>query len=388
MNSKEPEQEAHHRDAQASPLRIDHEIPQLKHQEMIWYTTNPLNAGLPSYKQRQNFVTPNTSFFIRNHAPIPAIDVKDYRLHITGMVREPLIMSLNELQTRFKPQTITATLICAGYRRDELEAVAPIPNEVPWQADSISTAVWRGVSLQDVLQFAGVQPGAAHVAFLGLDEMTYEGRSTRFGASIPIDKALSSEVLLAYEMNGVPLPPEHGYPLRAVVPGYIGARSVKWLEMITVQAKPSSNPYQFKTYRLFPPHVQPENVEDVQGEMLGEYPMNAVICDPAHQDRLTAGFNLMCGLANGKGGRKVERVEVSYDRGVTWTQAEIVQRADWSWCFWEIGLDLFPGTYQLMVRAIDEAGHSQPEVIASVWNFKGYVNNAWHRIEVQVVDDE
>lgn len=332
-----------------------------KNTDRVEYTDIPLNAGTPLQRQRQSFLTPNALFFVRNHALIPEVDVNTYRLSIDGMVKKTLSLSLFDLQKDFASRTVTSTLICAGYRRHELEAIAPIPNEVPWQADPISTANWRGVPLQEVLEAAGLRSGAAHIAFLGMDEAQGDGNPSGFGASIPIEKALSPEVLLAYEMNGEPLPPEHGYPPRVIVPGYIGARSVKWLANITVQAEPSTNYYQSRAYKLFQPHDRPERVDWEQGRVLEELPVNSVICEPADRACLKPGLTLIRGIAIGSGGRRVEKVEVSCDQGATWKHAQIAQENDWAWCFWQVWMDLAPGTYQFMVRAFDCAGYSQPE---------------------------
>src|SRR5262249_28072208 len=161
---------------------------------------------------------------------------------------------------------------CAGHRRDELATVEPIPGEIPWGAEAIGNAVWRGVTLREVLLAAGVGPEVQHVAFLGLDAMHKGGGRVAFGGSISIEKGMSAEVLLAYEMNGQPLPPHHGFPLRVLVPGYIGARSVKWLASIVLQDAPSSNYYQAHAYKVFPSHIQAERADWTQGQMLGALP--------------------------------------------------------------------------------------------------------------------
>src|SRR2546425_8901649 len=138
------------------------------------------------------------------------------------MVQFPLDLSLDELRATFHEAQVMATLQCAGHRRKELAALRPIPGEIPWSADAMGTAIWRGVPLREVLLAAGMVPGAGHVAFLGLDTRERGDELFGFGGSIPIDKAMSAETLLAYEMNGEPLPLLHGFPLRAIVPGYIG----------------------------------------------------------------------------------------------------------------------------------------------------------------------
>lgn len=350
------------------------------------YTTIPINAGSDMAQLHRAFITPAELFFIRNHGDIPASDPDEYRLEVNGLVGQALRLSLDDLNAAFPPHTVVATLQCAGNRRRELAEFRPIDrDEIIWDVDAIGTAEWTGVRLCDVLAAAGVGEGAAHVAFAGLDMAHRVGDV--FGGSIPLDKALSPDVLLASRMNGEALPPEHGYPLRVLVPGYIGARSVKWLASISVQAEPSDNYYQARAYKLFPPDVSAETADPEQGVMLGELPINAVICEPVHQAHLHPGPNPVRGLAIGSGSSLIERVEVSCDGGSVWKQAELgEQRHPWACCLWQVSLELAPGKHCLMVRAFDSAGQCQPEEIAEVWNFKGYANNAWHRIEVQVGD--
>lgn len=350
------------------------------------HSVSPLNVGTPTGWLRGSFLTPTTLFFMRNHGAIPQIDARDYTLDIDGLVDQPLHLTLDTLRERFNSHSITATLSCAGNRRDELNSYHPIPGEVMWSADAVGTAVWRGVSLGDVLRAAGIQPEGAHVAFEGLDDVEREGKTFSFGGSIPLDKALADEVLLAYDMNGVPLPPEHGYPLRVIVPGYIGARSVKWVRRIRVQAAPSTNYFQQKAYRLFAPEVRPETADWSQGEMLGQVCLNSVITGPSPHERVRAGRVLVRGIAFSGSGQPVERVEVSGDGGSSWEIARLDPNAHrWAWRFWHVWLPLNRGPQTLMVRASDGVSTEQPRSVGAVWNFKGYLNNAWHRVPVRVV---
>jgi sulfite oxidase len=356
-----------------------------QHPGMLVRQEHPLNLGAPLELIRQAFVTPQDCFFVRNHGATPQVNVHRYRLSVTGWVQVPLALSLDELRAHFPASTMMATLQCAGHRRDELAAVGPIPGEIPWGAETIGNAVWRGVALREVLLAAGVGPEVRHVAFLGLDTIHQGSESFSFGGSIPIEKAMSAEVLLAYEMNGQPLPPRHGFPLRVLVPGYIGARSVKWLASIVLHDAPSTNYYQARAYKLFPPHIQAESTDWTQGQMLGALSLNSVIFRPCEGELLKAGPICIQGYAVAGEGQQIERVELSSDGGATWTRATFLEQPrQWTWCFWEATVPLGPGTHQLIVRARDSAACTQPEDVRRVWNWKGYLNNAWHRVNVVI----
>ena len=353
---------------------------------MIVHQEQPWNIGAPAACVRQTFLTPQERFFVRNHGVVPEVDVQRYRLSLTGMVQWPLDLSLDELRAMFPEAQVMATLQCAGHRRKELATLQPIPGEIPFGAETMSTAVWRGVPLREVLLAAGIAPGARHVALLGLDEIEQGHEPFGFGGSIPIEKAMNAQTLLAYEMNGQPLPRLHGFPLRAIVPGYIGARSVKWLTNIHVQAQPSTNYFQAHAYKLFPAHVQQaEHADWARGQMLGELPLNTVICHPQEGEILVAEPILIEGYAITGAGGHIEKVELSADEGATWTQATLLEKSSpWTWRFWEATLNLPPGTYQIAVRAWDSAGRTQPKDARQTWNFKGYLNNAWHRVKISI----
>ncbi len=357
-----------------------------KHANFIIRSQEPLNGGPPLPALAATAMTPNDLFFVRNHGSIPQIDPAVFRLEIGGMVQRPLTLALADL--RGLPRaSVAATLQCAGNRRDELSAVAPTPGELPWGAEAISSAVWEGVPLREILRAAGIDTGATHVAFTSSDDVERSGRHFGFGGSLPLAKALAPEVLLADTMNGAPLPAEHGFPLRVVAPGYIGARSVKWLQTITLQTEPSDNYFQAHAYKLFPTDITAQNVDWQGGMMLGEQSLTSVICDPATGAKLAAGPVLLRGYAYAGGDRSVERVEVSADGGTCWQQAELLGQPErWAWRLWQARIDVPPGRHTLAVRAWDSAAQTQPSEICQVWNFKGYMNNAWHRIAVEAVE--
>ncbi|HYV95184.1 MAG TPA: sulfite oxidase [Chitinophagales bacterium] len=356
-----------------------------KDPNLIVHTTHPLNAEPPLDKLRENFITPYQKFYIRNHGDIPQIDPKTFHLQVNGLVEHELELSLDKLINDFTKHTVMASLQCAGNRRTELLAVAPIPDEVLWQEGAIGNATWKGVPLKDILMAAGIKETARYVEFTGADEVFRQGENVGFGASIPIDKGMSDDVLLAYEMNGNPLTPIHGFPLRAVVPGYIGARSVKWLTRITLLSGPSKNYFQDHAYRLFPPEVNAETVDWNSGLQLSEIDVNSVITFPKNSEIISDAEFTVQGWAMSGGGKKIARVEVSINSGETWIMATITEgNQPWAWAFWEARLKLENGEHEIIVRAFDTESNTQPEHARQVWNFKGYMNNAWHRVKVQV----
>ena len=274
-------------------------------------------------------------------------------------------------------------MTCAGNRRSEHSLVKPVKG-VPWQAGAIGNATWTGVRLSEVLRRTGVKPEAKHVWFEGLDQIDRQTGVIPFGASIPITKAMTDDAstLLAYAMNGQPLTPDHGYPLRTVVPGFIGARSVKWLGKIIVSDRPSPNHYAATAYKL----VQQGTAEEwATSAPLESFVTNSVVCIPSAGAAVSPGRLAVRGyaLAAGEPGTTVARVEVSSDGGNNWQLARFDRDArPYCWRLWSADVPVTAQTETLIVRATDSQGRTQPETVA--WNLKGYQFNAWHKTSVRV----
>ncbi|MCJ2050343.1 molybdopterin-dependent oxidoreductase [Methylobacterium sp. J-070] len=349
---------------------------------LIVHGDRPYNAEPPLDRLRTAYRTPAPDFYVRSHGDLPALDRDTWRLTVDGDVGTAMELSLRGLRSRFREVTVTATMQCAGNRRADMRAVAPVSGD-PWDGGAIGTADWTGVRLGDVLREAGAGEGAdRHVAFESHDGVA----GHPYGVSIPLAKALAPETLLAYAMNGEALLPEHGFPVRAVVPGFAGVRSPKWLRRITVQDRPSDNPIQAGDYKLYPSDVTPETADPVRGHTIDAMPLNAAICEPARGASLKAGANRVRGYAIA-GDRAVVRVDVSGDGGRNWAQAALEHEPDapFAWTFWTAGLDLPPGEHELAVRAWDSAGQTQPALPDDTWNHKGYLCACWHRVRVSVV---
>ncbi len=354
--------------------------------DLIVHSEQPYNAEPKLHRLRAAMMTAQADFYVRSHGNVPHIDAAAYRLRVCGRVTAPLDLSMADLRERFPERTVIAVMQCAGNRRADMQPVRPTSGD-PWAPGAIGNAAWTGVALADVLRAAGAETDAAlHVAFEACDDIDMPGEDRfRYGASIPMRKAMSSETLLAYAMNGEDLAPEHGFPLRVVVPGFAGVRSPKWLATITVQDAPSDNHMQQRDYKLVPPDATEETVDWATGITINDMPLNAAICEPAPHATLAPGNVVLRGYAIATG-RAIVRVDVSQDGGRNWTQAVLEHQEDapWSWTFWQCSLDLTKGTHDLAVRAWDSAGQTQPARADDTWNFKGYLSAAWHRVPVTV----
>ena len=350
---------------------------------MLVHTTTPMNAEPHLANLVKSNITPVSEFYIRSHAPNPKIDPASFRLKVEGLVERELSISLSELANDYSPVSVTATLTCAGNRRYEHSKVTPVKG-VPWREGAIGNAVWSGVPLAAILKKAGVKQEAKHVWFEGLDEIEKGGGIIPFGASIPIPKAMDESekmpgALVVTGMNNKPLTPDHGFPVRTVVPGYIGARSVKWLGKIVVSDKPSTNHYVATAYKIV---ERADAMEWAEKAPIYRFVLNSAICAPAAGDKVEPGKLTVRGYAlpNGESGRTVKSVEVSADNGRSWSQARLGNTAAYCWCLWEADVAVTAQTTGLLVRATDSAGKIQPQHVD--WNKKGYLFNAWHKVPV------
>jgi sulfite oxidase len=348
---------------------------------LIVHGSTPMNAEPPLPTLVRSWMTPVENFYIRSHAPVPNIDLNSFRLTVEGLVERPLSLSLQQLKDEFDQHSVVATLTCAGNRRSEHSLIKQVKG-VPWREGAIGNARWGGVRLSDVLRKAGVTADAKHVWFDGLDKIEHNGGIIPFGGSVPIEKAFADTdnapgTLLTTTMNDAPLTGDHGAPLRTVVPGYIGARSVKWLGRIVVSDRPSPNHYVATAYKLV---EDGEPLEWSEQAPLYRMPLNSAICAPAAGADFNAGMTSVTGYAlpEGRPGATIARVEVSPDGGRSWRTAKIVSPVrENCWVLWQVDVPLQTGS-RVVVRATDSRGTTQPETVA--WNQKGYMFNAWHQV--------
>jgi DMSO/TMAO reductase YedYZ molybdopterin-dependent catalytic subunit len=337
---------------------------------LVVHPTESLNCETPPAMLRRG-VTPTAQFYRRNHFPIPLLDAAEWRLDVGGMVRRPLRLSLHEL-TQLPAESAVVTLECAGNGRALFQPPTP---GVQWGFGAAGTAEWTGPLLAEVLGRAGVQPGAVEVIFGGADRGTIEGTTlqARFERSMPVRDAMESGALLAYAMNGQPLPARHGHPLRLIVPGWYAVASVKWLTDISVVADPFRGYFQDHHYVF-------EWDDGAQREPVRLLPVRALITRPATGQRLACGSLIVRGLA-WSGAAPVARVDVSVAGG-PWQQARLsgVPSAH-GWQEWEfLAGGLKPGEIPVRARATDMAGRVQPEQPER--NRLGYGANFIHEIKV------
>jgi sulfite oxidase len=434
---------------------------------LVTHTARPRNAEPPAAELDAQFRTPNELFYVRNHMWVPqvadeepsvATDISKeassaaadaqatHTLTVELPDGETVEYTLADLQTRFRRHRVTATLQCSGNRRNDMTRHAGRTNGLQWGVGAIGNAEWEGVRLADVLADAGltvtdptsttcpttsdepdsdaVEPTTHHVQFSGMEA---------YGASIPLSTALDprADVLIAFKMNGLPLPRDHGYPLRALVPGHVAARSVKWLSRISVADEESTSQWQRRDYKSFGPNEGPKPDWD-RAAPIQEMPVASAITSvwvgkgQQPGDSHAAGVGDIAaistsvgatslsgdqqplprepislrGWAFSGGGREIRRVDVSLDDGRTWDQADLMDDCGhtgckgskhWAWKRWrytgklptlEQQEDAARACTTVVVKATDDSYNTQPAHHRDVYNVRGNLATAWHRVRV------
>ncbi len=339
-------------------------------------TEKPLNAETPIESLR-SWITDNAVFFKRNQGQFmeTPVALSDWKLTIEGLVKQNLTLSFEDIR-RMPKVEVADTLECSGNSRSLLKEKA---SGNPWTIGGVGNAIWGGIWLKDVLEKAGPKDKAKHVSFEGLDK-PLGSAGIKFIRSIPLEKAISSTIL-AYEMNGEPLPLKHGYPLRALALGWTGANCVKWLHKITVLDRPFEGFFMDKVYRVFQKGEDPKS-----GEVVKNMVVKSIIVEPLNGENLPAGVVAIRGSAYA-GEAGIKGVEVSVDDGQTWSPANLIGlQQPYAWRHWEYLWDVKKkGDYTTMARATDTKGHRQPE--NARWNVLGYGNNGIreHAIVIHII---
>jgi DMSO/TMAO reductase YedYZ molybdopterin-dependent catalytic subunit len=323
-------------------------------------------------------VTPIGLHYLLTHYDIPEVDPESWRLELGGLVERPATLSLAEVRA-LPAIEVAVTMECAGNGRAH---VAPHVVSQPWLLEAVGTARWRGTPVAPLLREAGLAAGAVEVLFTGLDRGVEGGEEQDYARSLPVADLLAGEAILAYEINGAPLPPQHGFPLRLVVPGWYGMTSVKWLARMTALGEPFDGYQQQHSYRL-------RQHEEDEGEPLSLILPRSLMIPPGMPEFLSRTRIVAPGPCRLEGRAwsgvsELERVEVSVDGGTSWADAELGDTAlgRWAWRAWSFDWDAAPGSYLLCSRARSEDGSVQP--LDPPWNVGGYANNAVQRVEVTV----
>lgn len=352
--------------------------------EFVVRQREPLNAEPLPGRLIEQFLTPQSLLYVRSHGTTPDLG-GDHAVEVRGGGLQPAAFTLSDLKARFAERRVVSVMQCAGNRRADLQMVRPT-NGDPWDVGAIGNVEWTGVSVADVLRDLGIGDRRdGYVVCTAADVDEVEGETHAYEISISLERALMNNVLIAWAIGGEPLTPEHGAPMRLVVPGYAGVRSAKWLTRIELRDEPSDAPIQAKDYKLFPPEEDGCDVDWDRGLVIEAMPVNSAICVPRDGDTVSAGSLEISGYAVAYG-RSVARVDLSTDGGETWRRAGFLdeEATPETWRRWHCEVQLHAGRHELFVRAVDDAGQSQPERAADVWNFAGYLSTAWHRIVITV----
>ncbi|QDS71006.1 hypothetical protein FKW77_007843 [Venturia effusa] len=382
---------------------------------------HPFNVEAPlSALYDEGFLTSPELFYVRNHGAVPEVhdhECLDWEFSIEGLVENPLTLKLRDLISDYTVVTYPITLVCAGNRRKEQNIVRKTKG-FSWGAAGVSTALWTGIAMSEVIRRAKPKRGARYVCMEGADKLP----NGYYGTSVKLNWVMDANrgIMLSWAMNGEMLRPDHGKPLRAVIPGQIGGRSVKWLKKLIITEGPSDNWYHIYDNRVLPTMVSPEEAGNDPkwwtDERYAIYDLstNSATAYPAHDEMLSltsspATYNVK-GYAYGGGGRRVTRVEISLDKGKTWRLSNIDYAEDkyrnaseqdlfngsldvswretcFCWCFWnlEIPVDDLKGAQDILVRAMDESMNLQPRDL--YWSVLGMMNNPWFRVVIHQEGD-
>lgn len=376
------------------------------------FNSEPPLALLASY----NFITPSSIHIVRNHNRVPQLTWEEHTLVIGGpLVPNPMELSMDAL-TGMPSKEFPVTISCCGNRRKEVNMIRQTIG-FSWGAAGVGTNVYKGALLRNLLLEAGVSDNHAeyegkHVEFVGYEDLPNKvgpgpfkdepwGKQVKYGTSIPLARAMNpaNDIIIAYDANGERLQPDHGYPCRLVIPGYIGGRMIKWLKHINVIPHESHNCYHYHDNKALPPQITSDIATEggwwyKQEYIINELSLNSVITQPDHNTTVSIADVVdktyeIGGFAHTGGGRKVNRVEISFDKGVTWDVTEIDRKERpneygmyWCWVWWSYdakGADLI-GCEEIWCRAWDDALSPQPE--NPTWTLMGQQANHIFRVKV------
>ena len=380
---------------------------------------HPFNVEPPlSQLNKHKFITPSSLHYVRNHGACPDLKWDEHTIKVGGhpqIATSPFEIGMDEL-VGMEPRELPVTLVCAGNRRKEQNMIRQTIG-FNWGPSGVSTNVWKGVPLRDLLLRAGVSEkgmSGKHVEFIGVEDLPNKvgpgpfkeepwGKLVKYGTSVPLSRAMNPayDILVAYQANGEVLQPDHGFPVRLIIPGYIGGRMIKWLAAINVISHETKNHYHYHDNRILPPHITAE--ESLRGEwwykpeyIFNELNINSAISQPDHNETLSIAKNInsdyeLAGYAYTGGGRKVTRVEITTNGGVNWQMCELVRKERptdhdmyWCWLWWSLKIPVadLVGCKEISCRAWDESHNAQPN--DPTWNLMGMGNNQVFKVRVHM----
>ena len=363
---------------------VDAQAAGLPKSNMLVHSENPFNGEFAPHLLNDD-VTPTDRHFVRNNSGVPERAVKrdlhGWKLRIDGEVHKALALSMDDLR-RFPQVTMEVVLECAGNGRS---LFSPKISGTPWQHGAVACSEWTGVRLRDVLQAAGLKPGAVYIGNYGED--VPDDGSEPFSRGIPIEKAMDEHTLIALKMNGEALPAAHGFPARLIVPGWIGSAMQKWLNRIWVRdtvhdsEKMSGYSYRVPAYPIAPGDTPP--VEAMQ--IATAWQVKSLITRPQSYLERSEGLPIKVRGHAWAGENQVEKVLISTDFGIQWQEAQLMPPSNrYAWSHWETELTFANrGYYEIWARAYDDTGAAQP--FTQPWNPKGYLGNVIHRVPISVV---
>ena len=343
---------------------------------MQMHSDRPLTGSVPA-EQHNYAVTPNDRMFVRNNLLTPDLDAGSHRLTVKGLVDKELTFSVDELKKAFAPVTLQGMLECAGSGRSSYVPAASGTRWLP--TGGMGCPKWTGVRLRDVLAAAGLKPGAGHVAGQGGD-FGPVATAAPVIRSIPMSKAMDPNTLVAWGMNDTPLPKVHGYPLRLLVPGWVGSASTKWLHTLTVLDAPFKGTYMDSSYRIPRDPIKPGERMPKDAVSTQAWPVKSMITHPAPNAAFKAGKPVLVEGRAWVGEGEIEKVELSFNEGVTWQRAALESSVDkYAWRVFSYAYNATrPGFVTVLARATDDRGNLQP--IVPAWNPLGYFWNGIHRV--------
>ncbi|XP_055373070.1 sulfite oxidase, mitochondrial [Condylostylus longicornis] len=353
----------------------------------------PFNGEPPAEILVEKFLTPQEIFYIRNHLPVPDLEENSHEVEILDEnSKKTKTLTMADIK-KMPKYTVTATIMCGGNRRSEMHDYKSVKG-LYWGKAAVGNAKWSGVKLRDILLSMGVKSNEKqHVIFEGAD---LDPACNPYGGSIALSKAMDErgDVILAYEMNGQPLTRDHGYPLRVIVPGVVGARSVKWISRISVSDHESDSHWQQNDYKGFSPSTDWDTVDFSKSPAIQNMPVTSAICipSPGESVKVSKGVIQIKGYAWSGGGNKVVRVDITADGGDNWIVADIIRQGEeqpgkhYGWVIWQAEIPVKKNQKEIEIwsKAVDSNYNVQPETFKNTWNLRGVLSHAYSRIKVKL----